>query len=407
MPEIYWRQHKKAISNFFRLCQANCAKQMAFISYFKRNLDDMQVEKKQQPVSKRSGNARHPYVSIFGWVVFLIAYGFLVPGLILPLYQYKVQGQVVEKTMWSTIVFVHEQGGIFPALLVAFFGIAVPAIKLVLVAIAHWRDMPWASRLVVWVSKWAIVDAIVACFIMAYYANAMRGAITSQIEAGFIFFVLYCTLSTAAALILDDRDVEFRDIYASRKWFKNNAWVEKKSTAVYSLAAAVGLSSAALILYTVRIGLRPELISMSVLSACNRLATEKNADPRPLVIILLFIVIVPVVEFIFMGLLLWKPRDSFSIRCALRCLPQCGLLDVYAVSVIVMDVMLNALKIITVSIPPLGYTILCVAVGATVVARFTTRRYLAKLFGGAESTTPLDRVTSNVIESDRVTAVSV
>ena len=72
-----------------------------------------------------------------------------------------------------------------------------------------------------------------------------------------------------------------------------------------------------------------------------------------------------------------------------------------------MDIMLNALQIITVSIPPLGYTILCVSVGATVFTRFTTGRYLAKLFGGAESTTPLDRVTSNVIESDRVTAVSV
>ena len=279
------------------------------MSYFKRNLDDMSDVKKPQTASKRANNARNRYVTIFGWVVFLIAYGFLVPGLILPLYEYTVQKMTVQKTMWTTIQLVREQGGLFPALLVAFFGIAVPAIKLVLVAIAHWRNMPLASRLVVWVSKWAIVDAVVACFIMAYYANAMKGAIKSQIQSGFIFFVLYCTLSTAAALILDDRDVEFRDIYASRKWFKDRSWLEKKSTAVYSLAAAAGLSCAALVLYTVRIGLRPELISMSVLSACNRLATEKNADPRPMVIILLFIVIIPLMEFIFMGLLLWKPRD--------------------------------------------------------------------------------------------------
>jgi uncharacterized paraquat-inducible protein A len=378
-----------------------------FKSYFKEGMSTSKIKTK----ASRSGiNERNRYVTIFGWLIFLLAYGFLIPGLILPLYYYLVQGIRVEKTLMTTVDMLKDQGAYFAAVLLIFFGIAVPAIKLVMVGYAHWKNAAWASRFVVWISKWAIVDAVIASFIMAYYANAFGGAIISRIDVGFIFFTLYCTLSTAAALILDDRDVEFSEIYESRKYFKDNEWLEKRSNALYAVAGAFGLSVAAMILYTVRMGMNPELISMSVFSACNRLLTEKNADPRPMVIILLFVVMTPLIEFVFMGFMIYKPKDNFYTRCALRCLPQCGLLDVYAVSVVVMDLMLNALGVMTVSIPPLGFTILCVSVGATIFARFVLGRYLARMFGGAESTTPLERTESPAVmtvDSERVVAIAV
>ena len=355
--------------------------------------------------SERVGNQKNRLITIFGWVALITAYGFLIPGLLLPLYMYRLQGITINKTMWSTIEMVREDGGLFPAVLLAFFGIAVPVIKLLLVSIAHMRDLPFVSRLVVWVSKWAIVDALVACFIMAYFANAVNGAIVSHIETGFIFFVLYCVLSTTAALILDDRDVDFRSIYTSKRFFGNQKWLERKSTSAYSLAVAAGLSCASMILYTVRMGMSPEEISMSILSACNRLIIEKNADPRPMIIIFLFVVMIPIAEFVFMVIMIHRPIDNFYTRCALRSLPQCGLLDVFAVSVVVMDIFLNTLKVITVSIPPLGFTLLCLSVGATCFARFVLGRYLAKLFGGAlvESTTSLELSTDG--GSGRATTV--
>lgn len=347
------------------------------------------------------------YITLFGWLALILAYGFLIPGLVLPLYMYRLQGITVEKTMWSTIQMVRADGGLFPAVLLAFFGIAVPAIKLLLVTIAHIRDLPWVSRLVVWVSKWAIVDALVACFIMAYFANALDGAIVSHIETGFIFFVLYCVLSTAAALVLDDRDVEFRERYESQSVFKNQKWMERKSTSVYAIALASGLSCASMILYTVRIGLLPENISMSILSACYRLISEINTDPRPMIIIFLFVVMIPIAEFVFMVIMVYRPIDNFYTRCALRSLPQCGLLDVYAVSVIVMDIFLNPLKMISVSIPPLGFSLLCTSIACTIFARLVLGRYLAKLFGGAlvESSSPLELCNSE--SSGRATVIAV
>lgn len=378
---------------------------MAIFESFKRSMSDA---KKPQTPCRPVKDQRNRYVTIFGWLVFMVSYGFLIPGLILPLYYYELQKRRIEKTLMSTVDLLKDQGAYFAAGLLIFFGIAVPVIKLLMVGYAHWKKAAWASRFVVWISKWAIVDAVIASFIMAYYANALGGKMISKVDIGFIFFVLYCTLSTAAALILDDKDVEYREMFESRKYFKDSQRLEKRMNALYSIGAALGLSVSAMILYTIRIGMNPELISMSVFSACNRLLTEKNADPRPMVIILLFIVMVPIIELLFMGYMVLKPVDTFGTRCALRCLPQCGLLDVYAVSVIVMDVMLNALGMMTVSIPPLGYTMLCVSVGATIFARFVVSRHLSKLFGGVESTTPLERHRSPaVVDSERVVAIAV
>lgn len=363
---------------------------MAFLGYFTRNRDNTErsvASKRFAPsnlsiTSKQTlrADGRNKYINILGWVIFLLAYGFFIPGIILPMYMYDIQDVIVHKTLWTTIEMVHLDGGLFPAVLVAFFGIAVPAIKLILVAIAHMRDLPTVSRFVVWISKWAIVDAIAACFIMAYYANAYKGAVKSHIESGFIFFVLYCVLSTVAALILDDRDEEFRDIYATRKLFVNSKWIERKSTSVYAVSVASGLTFASFVLNTVRLGMIGDIVPMSILSACHRLAAEIQPDIRPMILLVLFVVAVPVIELMFMGYMLYRPIDNFYIRCALRCLPQGGLLDVYAVSVPVMYIFLNPLEAIKVEIPPLGFAILLSAVGVTVFARFVLGRYLAKLF---------------------------
>jgi uncharacterized paraquat-inducible protein A len=378
---------------------------MAIFESFKRSMSDA---KKPQNASRPVTDQRNRYVTLFGWLIFLVGYGFLIPGVILPLYYYELQGETIYKTLMTTVDMLKQEGAYFAAGLLIFFGIAVPVIKLLLVAYSHWKQAAWASRFVVWISKWAIVDGIVASFIMAYFANAFDGDIISMVDVGYMFFVLYCTLSTAAALILDDKDVEYREIYEARKYFKDVQWLEKRMNALYAVGAALGLSISAMILYTVRIGMNPELISMSIFSACNRLLTEIHADARPMVIILLFIIMVPIIELLLMGFMVCKPMDTFYTRCALRCLPQCGLLDVYAVSVIVMDVMLNALGVMTVSIPPLGFTILCVSVGATVFARFVVSRHLSRLFGGAESTTPLDSHQSPaVLDSEKVVAIAV
>jgi uncharacterized paraquat-inducible protein A len=280
-----------------------------------------------------------------GWGLFVLSYAFLIPGLILPLYQYEAAGEVVEKTLVTTIELVYQTGGIFASLLVAFFGIAVPVVKLVLVIIAHIRKVDILSRLVVWVSKWAVVDGLIACFVMAYYSRAI---IDAEAEIGSTFFILYCVLSTVGAIILHDRSTPPR---LPRLSFLCNAPV-----CFTLLAASLALAITAMSLDTIAIGMKGiDLQPMSVFGMCVRLSTGKGADFRLLLLTISIVIIFPLFELIYN----FSIFSNFKINeKIIRIMPSIQCLDVYLVTVIVMYLFLNALGLMTVEIPAAGFTVL-------------------------------------------------
>lgn len=329
---------------------------------------------------------RSKLLTIFGWGLLIVSYCFLTPGLILPLYYFENQGVVVEKTLWTTIDLVNETGGWFPAALVAFFALVVPGVKLILMLVSHIWKLPSLSRVVLIVSKWAIVDAIAAAFIMAYFTNAYDGAVVSKVDIGFAFFVLYCVLSTVGALIIDSRDVQFSEMYASRKYLLlYESTIASRATASVMVIVSFAMSIVSMCLYTIRMGLINDLVDMSVFSACNRLLNEVNSDWRTLLVILPFIVLLPLVEIIFLGAMIIKPTDNTVTRSLLRSLPHIGMLDVYAVSVIVMYIFLNQMGTVIVEIPALGFVMLCLAVACIVATRFIVERFLSRTLGHAST----------------------
>ena len=330
-----------------------------------------------------------------GWVLVIASYALLVPGLILPLYYYKANNMIVEKTMFTTLDLVYELGGWFPAFLVAFFGLVVPALKLIMLIVAHTFKKSWMSTLVVVVSKWAILDALVASIIMAYFAYALKGKMVSHVSAGFTCFVLYCILSTAAALILDDVDVSFREIYASEGRIARTCQKGRKFAALAVLVASA-FTITSLFLSTISIGLPNDVVTMSILSACQRLVTMVHSDWKPMILILLFVVIIPLTELLFLATMLIIPVDTFATRCALRCLPQCGLLDVYNVGIVVMLIFIRAMGNMEVYIPATGFVILCIANASIVVARFMVNKHLSSLFGRSSASIPNETKPSSI-----------
>ena len=320
-----------------------------------------------------------------GWVLLITSYGLLIPGLFLPLYYYRANGMTVEKTMFTTLDLVYELGGGFPAFLVAFFGLVVPALKLIMLIVAHIFKKPWMSTLVVVVSKWAILDALVASLIMAYFAYALKGKMVSHVSAGFTCFVLYCILSTAAALILDDVDVSFQQIYASEGRIARYCQKGRKFAAL-AVFVASAFTITSLFLSTISIGLPNDVVTMSILSACQRLVTMQHSDWKPMILILLFVVIIPLTELLFLATMLVIPVDTFVSRCALRSLPQCGLLDVYNVGIVVMLIFIRAMGNMEVYIPATGFVILCIANASTIVARFMVNKHMSFVFGGRTQT---------------------
>jgi uncharacterized paraquat-inducible protein A len=332
--------------------------------------------------SRMGDSHRARLLTIFGWGLLVVSYCFLIPGLILPLYYYENQGQRTDKTLWTTIDLVNTTGGWFAAAVVAFFALVVPGVKLILLVIAHMTKKPTLSRIVLIVSKWAIVDAIAASFIMAYFTNAYDGAIISKVDIGFAFFVLYCVLSTVGALIIDSRDVPFSEMYASRKYlliYEDS--IANKTTAGVMVILSFGLAVTSMSLNTLRMGLPNDITSMSVFSACSRLASEIHSDVRPMILILAFVVILPLVEIIFLGAMVRKPTDNTATRCLLRSFPHLGMLDVYAVSVIVMYIFLNRMGSVTLEIPPAGFIVLWLTVACIYATRFVVERYLSRTLG--------------------------
>lgn len=330
-----------------------------------------------------------------GWVLVITSYALLIPGLILPLYYYKANNMIVEKTMFTTLDLVYDLGGWFPAFLVAFFGLVVPAVKLIMLIVAHTFRKPWMSTLVVVVSKWAILDALVASLIMAYFSYALKGKMISHVSTGFTCFVLYCIFSTAAALILDDVDVSFRDIYASEGFIARSCQKGRFYAAI-AVVIASAFTITSMFLSTISIGLPRDVVTMSILSACQRLVTMINSDWRPMILILIFVVIVPLMELLFLATMLIIPVDTFASRCALRCLPQCGLLDVYNVGLLVMLIFIRAMGNMEVSIPSTGFVILCIANLSTVVARFMVNKHLSQKFGQTSITNEPKPKSSNI-----------
>jgi len=330
--------------------------------------------------------AKFSLAHIFGWVLLAVAYSCLIPGLIYPLYFYQISGKVFDKTMFKTIDLVYTNGGLFPTILVAFFGLAVPAIKLILIILSHTLRKPILSKIVLIVSKWAIVDAIVATMIMAYFTFALQGKLIAQVSSGFTFFVLYCTLSTLAALLLDDRDKSFQEIQAQRTSFlRAYPFDGERTVAGLSVIIAGCATIASLLLDTIKVGMPSEPVSMSVLYACQRLVTEMHPDPRPMALLLICVVIIPLTEIMFLGTMVFVPINTFTTRFALRAFPHCGMLDVYAISMIVMVIFLKAMGQMSVSIPPVGYSVLGFALFSTIFARLFVGRFMSKKFGTDET----------------------
>jgi uncharacterized paraquat-inducible protein A len=351
---------------------------MAFLRCFKASNDGPQIKGESSTNDKIW--KRLSFSQYVGWILVIASYSFLIPGLILPLYWYKANGIRVDKTMFTTLDLVYELGGWFPACLVAFFGLVVPALKLIMLIVAHTFKHSWMSKLVVIVSKWAILDALVASIIMAYFAFAAGGGLVSHVSTGFTCFVLYCVLSTAAALILDDEDVSFREIYEQEGRYTRKC-PRSRFAAGFAVLVAAAFSITSLLLPTISVGMPGDVVTMSILSACQRLVTMINSDWRPMVLILIFVVIVPLTELLFLATMLVIPINTFTSRCALRCLPQCGLLDVYNVGLVVMLIFVRAMGNLEVSIPPTGFVILCLANASTLIARFMVYRYLSHKFG--------------------------
>ena len=141
---------------------------------------------------------------------------FLMPMTLDIFNQIQVSGSVViqdtAKSILGTAQSLWQDGNLLVAVLIVFFSVIVPALKLGLLAMAYaLPKKTWSGRLAQLsggLSKWSMADVFVMALIISFLA-IKASANTSpllqteiQLESGFYYFLGYCLLSILASQLL-------------------------------------------------------------------------------------------------------------------------------------------------------------------------------------------------------------
>ena len=128
----------------------------------------------------------------------------------------QMEGQITAyqttRSIWGTVNELATTGNLPVAFLIVFFSVIIPLLKLCLQATAlvlpksQWRAPLWwlNARL----SKWSMADVFVMAMLVAYMAGSASGqmgdmlTMSSELEAGFYYFLAYCLFSIAAGSLM-------------------------------------------------------------------------------------------------------------------------------------------------------------------------------------------------------------
>jgi len=149
--------------------------------------------------------------NIVAFVLVVLSYVLLFPGLTWPLLTIRASVTFMGRTfdlfeqtrsIAQSIRELHESGNDLVAGLVLLFGIVVPVVKgLLLAVVALWRNAAWRYRTFAFVrsiSKWAMADVFAMGIYVAYLAGKAAQNLDAEIRVGFYYFVGYCVLSLVA-----------------------------------------------------------------------------------------------------------------------------------------------------------------------------------------------------------------
>lgn len=142
--------------------------------------------------------------------LFGVAYALLPFGLLLPLFRMKVTvfGMTMTDEALSTFGTIHKlwsENHMLPAMLIVFFSVLVPLVKLAMVLVQSRKSTGesvdhWLVDLLRSTARWATVDAFVAVILSTIFAQT--SAVDLELKAGFYAFLAYCLIAVMASQAL-------------------------------------------------------------------------------------------------------------------------------------------------------------------------------------------------------------
>ena len=130
----------------------------------------------------------------------------------------RIEGELVAynntRSIWGTVDDLARTGNLPVALLIVFFSLVIPVLKLSLQLASLWlgsADLRGPLlRLNGVLSKWSMSDVFVMGILVAYMAGSASGqmgdllTMHASLEPGFYYFLAYCLFAIAAGILMEE-----------------------------------------------------------------------------------------------------------------------------------------------------------------------------------------------------------
>ena len=145
----------------------------------------------------------------------LLAYGLLIPGLLLPFMSLQVEVKVLaftarlldeQRSLLSTSLQLWQSGHMLVAVLILTFSTVIPTLKAGLVvlwlATRSVTQARWCQRIINALSKWSMADVFVVGILVAFFTAQSTAELNSELLEGFWWFLGFCLLSIVSGQML-------------------------------------------------------------------------------------------------------------------------------------------------------------------------------------------------------------
>lgn len=146
-----------------------------------------------------------------GLLFALCSYALLWPGVTEPimtlsaqvsLFGLKTQLFHETRSIWETVVKLHDLGYTPVAVLIVSFSVIIPLLKLALI-ISTWllpSVLRW--RLIAALGKWSMADVFVVAILVAFFTAKATAELSAELLPGFYWFTAFCLCSVISGQML-------------------------------------------------------------------------------------------------------------------------------------------------------------------------------------------------------------
>ncbi|PHS66185.1 MAG: hypothetical protein COB09_01595 [Thalassobium sp.] len=146
-----------------------------------------------------------------GLIFALCSYALLWPGVTEPimtlsaqvsLFGLKTQLFHETRSIWETVLKLHNLGYTPVAILIVTFSVIIPLLKLALIICTWLLPSTLRWRLIAALGKWSMADVFVVAILVAFFTAKATAEVSAELLPGFYWFAAFCLCSVISGQML-------------------------------------------------------------------------------------------------------------------------------------------------------------------------------------------------------------